>query len=83
MQSTTAALETSEILRRDKRGRVWLKPKRREALLDEFEKSGMSGAQFARLTGVKYSSFQNWVPQDAWRTSRWHGDGAARCGAFV
>ncbi len=61
MQSTTAALETSEILRRDKRGRVWLKPKRREALLDEFEKSGMSGAQFARLTGVKYSSFQNWV----------------------
>lgn len=61
MQSTTAALETSEILRRDKRGRVWLTPKRREALLDEFEKSGMSGAQFARVTGVKYSSFQNWV----------------------
>lgn len=61
MQYPTAALETSEILRRDKRGRVWLKPERREALLDEFEKSGMSGAQFARLTGVKYSSFQNWV----------------------
>jgi len=38
-----------------------MKPMRREALLDEFEKSGMSGAQFARLVGVKYSSFQNWV----------------------
>jgi hypothetical protein len=38
-----------------------MKPRRREALLDEYEKSGMSGAQFARLTGVKYSSFQNWV----------------------
>jgi hypothetical protein len=34
---------------------------RREALLDEFEKSGVSGAEFARLAGLKYSSFQNWV----------------------
>ncbi len=61
MQSTTSALPASEILKRDKRGRVWMKPKRREALLDEFERSGLSGAQFARLTGVNYSSFQNWV----------------------
>jgi hypothetical protein len=38
-----------------------MKPRRREALLDEFEKSGMSAAQFARLVGVKYTSFQNWV----------------------
>jgi len=61
MQSTTSALAALEILKRDKRGRVWMKPKRREALLDEFERSGLSGAQFARLTGVNYSSFQNWV----------------------
>jgi hypothetical protein len=61
MQSTTSALPGSEILKRDKRGRVWMKPKRREALLDEFERSGLSGAQFARLTGVNYASFQNWV----------------------
>lgn len=61
MQSTTSALPASEILKRDKRGRVWMKPKRREALLDEFERSGLTGAQFARLTGVNYSSFQNWV----------------------
>jgi len=61
MQSTTSVLPASEILKRDKRGRVWMKPKRREALLDEFERSGLSGAQFARLTGVNYSSFQNWV----------------------
>jgi hypothetical protein len=54
---------------------VWLKPKRREALLDEFEKSGMSGAQFARLTGVKYSSFQNWV-QRRRRTRDGREDGA-------
>jgi len=61
MQSTTSALPASEILKRDQRGRIWIKPKRREALLDEFERSGLSGAQFARLTGVNYSSFQNWV----------------------
>jgi len=61
MQSTTSALPASEILKRDKRGRIWMKPKRREALLDEFERCGLSGAQFARLTGVNYSSFQNWV----------------------
>jgi hypothetical protein len=61
MQSTTSALPAAEILKRDKRGRIWMKPQRREALLDEFERSGLSGAQFARLTGVNYSSFQNWV----------------------
>ena len=36
---------------------------RREALLDEFERSGASGAQFARLSGVKYATFANWVQQ--------------------
>jgi hypothetical protein len=36
---------------------------RREALLDEFEKGGASGAKFARLAGIKYSTFANWVQQ--------------------
>ena len=61
MQSTTGPLETSELLKRDKRGRIWMKPKRREALLDEFERSGTSGAKFARLAGIKYATFANWV----------------------
>jgi hypothetical protein len=30
-------------------------------LLDEFERSGGSGAQFAAYVGVKYSTFANWV----------------------
>jgi len=34
---------------------------RREALLDEFEKSALSGAKFARMVGVKYPTFANWV----------------------
>ena len=36
---------------------------RRERLLDEFEKSGLSGAKFAALSGIKYSTFANWVQQ--------------------
>jgi hypothetical protein len=36
---------------------------RREALLDEFERSGLSGAEFARLAGIKYPTFANWVQQ--------------------
>jgi hypothetical protein len=35
--------------------------RRREALLDEFEKSGASGAKFARLAGIKYATFAGWV----------------------
>ena len=35
--------------------------RRREALLDEFERSGASGAEFARLAGIKYATFAGWV----------------------
>jgi transposase-like protein len=38
-------------------------PERREALLDEFEKSGLSGAQFARTVGIKYQTFAYWRRQ--------------------
>lgn len=34
---------------------------RQEALLDEFEKSGLSGARFAALAGLKYPTFASWV----------------------
>lgn len=49
-------------LKTDERGRVRTPPAQREALLDEFERSGLSGIKFAALCGVKYpSSFANWV----------------------
>jgi hypothetical protein len=51
----------AEILKQDGRGRVRVPAARREALLDEFEKSGASGARFARLAGIKYSTFAAWV----------------------
>ena len=55
------AAEKSEVLRQDTRGRVRTPAARREALLDEFERGGSSAAQFARLSGVKYATFANWV----------------------
>lgn len=56
-------MKEGEILKRDVAGRVWTPKERREALLDEFEASGVSGAEFARTVGVKYPTFANWAKQ--------------------
>jgi hypothetical protein len=58
MTSTTVK---AEVLKQDDRGRVRVPARRREALLDEFERSGASGAKFARLAGIKYATFAGWV----------------------
>lgn len=50
----------SEIFPVDNKGRVRVPRARREELLNEFEKSGLSGAQFARTVGVKYQTFAFW-----------------------
>jgi len=34
---------------------------RRRSLLVEFDKSGLSGAKFAELSGIKYSTFAYWL----------------------
>ena len=57
----TSTIVKAEILKQDGRGRVPVPVPRREALLDEFEKSGASGAKFARLAGIKYATFAGWV----------------------
>src|SRR6476469_3229415 len=51
----------AEVLKVDTRGRVRVPVERREALLDEFERSGLSGVKFAKLVGVKYPTFALWV----------------------
>jgi len=51
----------SEILKTDARGHIRVPVERREALLDEFEKSGMSGAKFARFAGIHYGTFATWA----------------------
>lgn len=51
----------AEILKVDARGRVQVTLERREALLDEFDRSGMSGAGFAKHYGIKYTTFAYWI----------------------
>jgi cellulase/cellobiase CelA1 len=48
------------ILKTDARGRVQTPAARRESLLDEFERRGLSGAKFAALAGIKYQTFAAW-----------------------
>ena len=52
---------SSEILPVDRRGRVRVSAQRRRELLDQFEQSKLSGQKFAKLTGLKYSTFAAWV----------------------
>ncbi len=49
------------VLKTDGLGRVKTPAARRESLLDEFERSGLSGAKFAALTGIKYQTFAAWA----------------------
>jgi len=59
----TSTIPESIILKTDGLGRVRTPLAQREALLDAFERSGLSGMKFAALHGVKYPSFANWVQQ--------------------
>jgi transposase-like protein len=53
--------EETQILKTDELGRVLTPREKREALLDAFERSGMTGAQFARHAGIKYPTLMNWI----------------------
>jgi transposase-like protein len=50
-----------ELLKVDSRGRVQVSPERRAALLEEFDRSGMTGAAFAKYYGIKYTTFAHWI----------------------
>ena len=49
------------ILKTDAWGRVRVPVERREALLDEYEKSGLSAKKFALLVGMKHQTFATWA----------------------
>ena len=53
--------ETMEILKVDEAGRVRTPREKQEEMLDGFERSGMTGMQFARHIGVKYPTLMYWV----------------------
>ena len=49
------------VLKTDKRGGVQTPAARREQVLDEFERSGLSGKKFATLVGIKYPTLATWA----------------------
>ncbi|HEY5742321.1 MAG TPA: hypothetical protein VIS99_07250 [Terrimicrobiaceae bacterium] len=51
----------SEILKVDEVGRIQTPPEKREALLVEYDRSGMTGAQFARFSGVRSATLMYWL----------------------
>jgi len=50
-----------QILSQDVRGRVLVTRERRESLLEEYDRSGMSGVRFAKYVGIKYTTLAYWL----------------------
>jgi transposase len=61
------------VLKQDVLGRMKTPKARREHLLDEFERSGLSGQKFAELAGIKYQTLATWIQ----KRRRQHGLPAA------
>ena len=57
----TNTKSANEVLKTDVSGRVKTPRARQEALLDEFERSGVSGVKFAELAGIHYQTFATWA----------------------
>jgi hypothetical protein len=67
---TFGAEELGQILSQDARGRVLVSRERREALLEEYDRSGMSGVKFAQYVGIKYSTLASWLQKRRRRRDR-------------
>src|SRR5437899_13023947 len=66
MKSTTSLVTSSDsiesrLIKTDALGRMQRTPEQRERILDEYERSGLSGPKFAALCGVKYQTFASWL----------------------
>jgi len=75
--------EPTTILKRDVLGRVTIPKAQREALLDEFERSGLKGKPFARLVGVNYQSFACWIQKRRRERGDYAAMATAKSGASV
>ena len=60
MGMTDSDGEEERVLRTDALGRVRTSAEHREAILDEFERSGVSGPKFAEVYGINYQTFSTW-----------------------
>jgi hypothetical protein len=66
MTSTTSLIPATEpseatLIKTDALGRMQRTCEQRERILDEYERSGLSGPKFAALCGVKYQTFASWL----------------------
>jgi hypothetical protein len=61
LSATSTGQRLSELLRQDTAGRVRTSKERRDLLLAQFDRSGVSGARFAKMAGIKYQTFANWL----------------------
>ena len=59
--SEGVAVVAGDILKTDVLGRMKVKAEHREAMLDAFEYSGMSGQAFALHHGIKIQTFASWM----------------------
>jgi hypothetical protein len=53
--------DEAQVLKSDKIGRVRSTAQQREAMLSEFDRSGLCGTKFAALVGVNYQTFASWL----------------------
>jgi len=53
--------EAGQILSQDARGRVLVGREHRDALLEEYDRSGMSRVRFAKYAGIKYTTLAYWL----------------------
>jgi hypothetical protein len=59
--SEGVAVIAGDILKTDVLGRITVGRDQREAILDAFEASGMSGQAFAQHHGIKVQTFASWI----------------------
>ena len=52
--------QRNQLLKIDTRGRIRSTPQQRDAVLDAYEASGLSGPEFSRVHGIKYQTFATW-----------------------
>lgn len=53
--------QAGQILSQDARGRVLATQERRDLVLEEYDRSGMSGVRFAQYVGIKYTTLAHWL----------------------
>ena len=72
-----AGLSEGELIKTDRMGRMRFSREQRDRILDAFEASGLSGADFAKRHGVKYQTFATWMQKRRQEKQAGSGSGPA------